>query len=97
MTYKEAQSYLNRIRESAIGASVRGRIIEHLFSIGSTDWEEMTGFMNLRIRKGEEAALLEYDSLGKSLSVYGVSVKDSGGTPHREMTIMDSWELTLTN
>lgn len=64
---------------------------------GSTDWEEMTGFMNLRIRKGEEAALLEYDSLGKSLSVYGVSVKDSGGTPHWEMTIMDSWELTLTN
>ena len=53
--------------------------------------------MNLRIRKGEEAALLEYDSLGKSLSVYGVSVKDSGGTPHWEMTIMDSWELTLTN
>ena len=50
MTYKEAQSYLNRIREFAIGASVRGRIIEHL-SIGSTDWEEMTGFMNLRIRK----------------------------------------------
>ena len=66
MTYKEAQSYLNRIREFAIGASVRGRI-------------------------------LEYDSLGKSLSVYGVSVKDSGGTPHWEMTIMDSWELTLTN
>ncbi len=97
MTYKEAQSYLNRIREFAIGASVRGRIIEHLFSIGSTDWEEMTGFMNLRIRKGEEAALLEYDSQGKSLSVYGVSVKDSGGTPHWEMTIMDSWELTLTN
>ena len=107
MTYKEAQSYLNRIREFAIGASVRGRIIEHLsigstdwiehLSIGSTDWEEMTGFMNLRIRKGEEAALLEYDSLGKSLSVYGVSVKDSGGTPHWEMTIMDSWELTLTN
>ena len=96
MTYKEAQSYLNRIREFAIGASVRGRIIEHL-SIGSTDWEEMTGFMNLRIRKGEEAALLEYDSLGKSLSVYGVSVKDSGGTPHWVMTIMDSWELTLTN
>lgn len=96
MTYKEALLYLERIKDTAIGAPVKGRLIESLF-IGPTDWEEMTGFMNLRIRKGEEAALMEYDSLGKSLSVYGVSVKDSGGIPHWEMTIMDSWELTLTN
>lgn len=95
MTYLEAQSYLNCINEFTIGILVK-RTIEHL-SIGPTDWEEMTGFMNLRIRKGEEAALMEYDSLGKSLSVYGVSVEDSGGIPHWEMTIMDSWELTLTN
>ena len=34
----------------------------------------MTDFLNLRIQKGEEAAMIEFDSQGKSLSVYGVSV-----------------------
>ena len=96
MTYKEALSFLNRIKSTAIGAPVKGRFIEYL-SIGPTDWEQMTDFMNLRIQKGEEAALIEFDNLGRSLSVYGVSVNRKLDVPRWEMIIMDDWELTLGN
>lgn len=53
--------------------------------------------MNLRIQKGEEAALIEFDNLGKSLSVYGVSVNRAFDVPRWEMTIMDGWELIISN
>lgn len=96
MTYNEALIYLNRIRDIAIGAPVKGRLIQSL-SIGPTDWEQMTDFMNLRIQKGEEAALIEFDSLGKSLSVYGVSVNKQYDIPRWEMTVMDDWELIISN
>ena len=96
MTYNEALSYLERIKDTAIGAPVKGRFIEPLF-IGPTDWEQMTDFMNLRIQKGEETALIEFDSAGKSLSVYGVSVNNEFDVPHWDMTIMDNWELMIGN
>lgn len=96
MTYKEALTYLDRIRDIAIGAPVKGRLIQSL-SIGPTDWEQMTDFMNLRIQKGEEAALIEFDRLGKSLSVYGVSVNKQYDVPRWEMTVMDDWELIISN
>lgn len=97
MTYKEAKSYLDRIKDTAIGAPVKGRLIQSL-SIGPTDWEQMCDFMNLRIHKGEEAALIEFSSLGKSLSVYGVSMtKVDDDVPKWEMTIMDNWELIMGN
>lgn len=97
MTYKEALSYLDRIKDTAVGAPVKGRLIQSL-SIAPTDWEQMTDFMNLRIKKGDEAALIEFDNQGKSLSVYGVSVKNSdGNVPIWEMTILDSWELIISN
>lgn len=96
MTYNEALIYLNRIRDIAIGAPVKGRLIQSL-SIGPTDWEQMTDFMNLRIQKGEEAALIEFDRLGKSLSVYGVSVNHEFDVPRWEMTVMDDWELIISN
>lgn len=89
-------SYLERIKDTAIGAPVKGRFIESLF-IGPTDWEQMTDFMNLRIQKGEETALTEFDSAGKSLSVYGVSVNNEFDVPHWDMTIMDNWELMIGN
>ena len=57
----------------------------------------MTDFMNLRIQKGEEAALTEFSSQGKSLSVYGVSVNKELDVPKWEMTILDNWELTISN
>lgn len=96
MTYEEALTYLERIRDTAIGAPVKGRLIQSL-SIGPTDWEQMTDFMNLRIQKGEEAALIEFDRLGKSLSVYGVSVNHEFDVPRWEMTVMDDWELIISN
>jgi len=46
--------------------------------------------MNLRIQKGEETALTEFDGAGKSLSVYGVSVNNKFDVPHWDMTIMDT-------
>lgn len=97
MTYNEALSYLERIKPTAIGAPVKGRLIEYL-TICPTDWEQMTDFMNLRIQKGEEAAAIEFSSQGKSLSVFGVSVtmieKD---LPRYDMTNMDDWELMISN
>lgn len=69
MTYKEALSYLDRIKDTAIGAPVKGRIIESLF-IGPTAWDDMCDFMNLRIKKGDEGAAIEFSSLNKSLSVW---------------------------
>lgn len=62
MTYEEALTYLERIRDTAIGAPVKGRLIQSL-SIGPTDWEQMTDFMNLQIKKGEEAAAIEFSSV----------------------------------
>lgn len=76
MTYKESLSFLDRIKDTAIGAPVKGRFIQSLF-IGPTDWGQMCNFMNLRIQKGDEAALLALSSLGMSLSVYGMSVTEA--------------------
>lgn len=97
MTYEQALSFIDRIKDTAIGAPVKGRLIQSLF-IGPTDWEQMCDFMNLRIQKGEEAALIEFSSKSKSLSVYGVSVTQmDDDVPKWEMTIMDNWELIICN
>lgn len=68
-TYEDALTYLDRIRDIAIGAYVKGRLIQSL-SIGPTAWEEMTEFLNLRIQKGDEVTLIEFSSLSKSLPRY---------------------------
>ncbi len=97
MTYEEAQTLYNRLKTLAIGAPVKGRLIESLF-IGPTDWEQMTDFMNLRIQKGDEAALIEFSHQGKSLSVYGVSSsKNTDEVPKWEMAIIDNFELLMSN
>lgn len=97
MTYKEALSYLDRIKDTAIGAPVKGRFIQFLF-IGPTDWDQMCNFMNLRIQKGDEAALLALSSQGMSLSVYGMSVTEADDdVPKWEMTNLDNWELIIGN
>ena len=97
MKYEEAQVLYNRLKTLAIGAPVKGRLIEYL-SIGPTDWEQMTDFMNLRIQKGDEAALIEFSHQGKSLSVYGVSSsKNTDEVPKWEMTIIDNFELLMSN
>ena len=97
MTYEEAQILYDRLKILAIGAPVKGRLIESLF-IGPTDWEQMTDFMNLRIEKGNEAALIEFSHQGKSLSVYGVSSsKTTGEVPRWEMAVIDNFELLMSN
>lgn len=97
MTYEEAQTLYDRLKILAIGAPVKDRLIESLF-IGPTDWERMTDFMNLRIQKGEEAALIKFSHQGKSLSVYGVSMtKIDDSIPKWEMTILDNFELLMSN
>lgn len=94
MTYEQALSYFDRIKDTAIGPLVKGRLIQSLF-IGPTDWEQMCDFMNLRIKVGEEVALIEFDRLGKSLSVFGVSVNKQYDVP--KWAVMDNWELIMGN
>lgn len=97
MTYEESLSFLERIKDTAIGAPVKGRFIQSLF-IGPTDWDQMCNFMNLRIQKGDEAALLALSSQGMSLSVYGMSVTEADDdVPKWEMTNLDNWELIIGN
>lgn len=97
MTYEESLSFLDRIKDTAIGAPVKGRFIQSLF-IGPTDWGQMCNFMNLRIQKGDEAALLTLSSQGMSLSVYGMSVTEADDdVPKWEMTNLDNWELIIGN
>lgn len=97
MTYKQALSSIERIKDTAIGAPIKGRFIQTLF-IGPTDWGQMCNFMNLRIQIGDEAALLELSSQGMSLSVYGMSVtKEDDDVPKWEMTNLDDWELIISN
>ncbi len=97
MTYEESLSFLERIKDTAIGAPVKGRFIQSLF-IGPTDWDQMCNFMNLRIQKGDEGAAIEFSSLNKSLSVYGVSVTNvDDDVPEWKLTLLDSWELIISN
>lgn len=92
MTYQEAQSYLNRIKDTVIGAPVKSRLIQSL-TIAPTDWEQMNDFLNLRVKVGDEAVLIEFSSRGKSLSVYGVSVTMIEEDLSRyDMTNLDNWE-----
>lgn len=97
MTYEEVYLLYDRLKSYAIGTPVKDRIIESLF-IGPTDWEQMTDFMNLRIKKGDEAAQIEFSHQGRSLSVYGVSVtKLDNDVPRWEMIKLDDWELMMSN
>lgn len=97
MTYEEPQALYDRLKTLAIGTPMKDRIIEHLF-IRPTDWGQMCNFMNLRIQKGDEAALLALSSQGMSLSVYGMSVTEADDdVPKWEMTNLDNWELIIGN
>lgn len=50
MTFEEAVSLADRIKEQVIGVPVKGRLIESLF-IGPTNWNEMHVFMNICLQK----------------------------------------------
>lgn len=97
MTYEQALSFVERIKDIVIGAPLDGRVIQSL-AIGSTDWEQMSDFLNLRIQKGEETALIEFSHFDKSLSVYGISVTHvEGSVPNWEMIVLDDWEMIISN
>lgn len=95
MTYNEAISMIERIKDSVIGIPIKGKFVESLF-IGPTNWDEMHIFMNICLQKGEDEAMSEF--MGKSFSVYGNSVTYiNPELPKWEMTILDDWEKTIYN
>ena len=95
MTFEEAVSLVDRIKEQVIGVPVKGRLIESLF-IGPTNWDEMHIFMNICLQKGEDEAISEF--LGKSFSVYGKSVTYINlDLPKWDVTVPDDWEKTIYN
>ena len=95
MTFDEAISLLERIKDTAIGSPIKGKPIQSLF-IAPTCWEEMHIFMTARIQKGEDEAVSDF--IGKSFSVYGVSISYiAPDIPKWEMTILDDWEKTIYN
>ena len=95
MTFEEAVSLVNRIKEQVIGVPVKGRLIEFLF-IGPTNWDEMHVFMNICLKKGEDEAIDEF--IGKSFSVYGRSVTYiNPDLPRWDVTVLDDWEKMIYN
>lgn len=95
MTYEEAISLYERIKEQVIDTPFKGRFIESLF-IGPTNWEEMHIFMNICIQKGEDEAISEF--IGKSFSVYGKSVSyDTPSLPTWNVTKLDDWDKAISN
>lgn len=95
MTYNEAISMIERIKDSVIGIPIKGKFVESLF-IGPTNWDEMHIFMNICLQRGEDEAISEF--MGKSFSVYGNSVTYiNPELPKWEMTILDDWEKTIYN
>ena len=95
MTFEEAVSLADRIKEQVIGVPVKGRLIESLF-IGPTNWNEMHVFMNICLQKGEDEAIDEF--IGKSFSVYGRSVTYiNPDLPRWDVIVLDDWEKTIYN
>ena len=85
MTFEEAASLVDRIKEQVIGVPVKGRLID-----------EMHIFMNICLQKGEDEAISEF--LGKSFSVYGKSVTYINlDLPKWDVTVLDDWEKTIYN
>lgn len=95
MTYDEAVSMIDRIKNYAIGTPIKGKFIESFF-IGPSDWQDMNTFLNVRSQKGEEEAINEF--FEKSFSVYGISVtKTTDEVPRWDMTILDDLETIISN
>ena len=59
MTFEEAVSLVDRIKDQVVGVPVKGRFIESLF-IGPANWDEMHVFMNICFQKGEDEAIDEF-------------------------------------
>lgn len=95
MTYDEAVSMIDRIKDYVTDTPIEGKMIESFF-IGPSDWQDMNLFLNVRLQKGEEEAV--HDFSGKSFSVYGISVTNtSTDVPRCDMTILDDLETIISN
>lgn len=95
MTFDEAISLLERIKDTVVGSPIKGKPIHSLF-IAPTSWEEMHIFMNISLQKGEDEAINEF--IGKSFSVYGRSVTYiNPDLPRWDVTVLDDWEKTIHN
>ena len=97
MNYEEALAMSERLEPQVVGCPVKGMFVESLF-IGPTDWTQMNQFMTLQLQRGGEAALREFSRKGYSLSVYGVAKAPSvANVPGWNLTLLDDWELTISN
>ena len=95
MTFEEAVSLVDRIKDQVVGVPVKGQFIESLF-IGPANWDEMHVFMNICFQKGEDEAIDEF--IGKSFSVYGRSVTYiKPDLPRWDVIVLDDWEKTIYN
>ena len=95
MTFEEAVSLVDRIKDQVVGVPVKGRFIESLF-IGPANWDEMHVFMNICFKKGEDEAIDKF--IGKSFSVYGRSVTYiKPDLPRWDVIVLDDWEKTIYN
>lgn len=94
MTFDEAASMVNRIKDLALGTQIKGVRIDSFF-IAPTDWDFMTDYLNKQIQEGPGAAIEAF--AGKSFSVYGVHKDNSGSVPRQELILLDGWERVRSN
>lgn len=94
MTFDEAASMVNRIKDLVLGTQIKGVRIDSFF-IAPTDWDFMTDYLNKQIQEGPGAAIEAF--AGKSFSVYGVHKDNSGSVPRQELILLDGWERVRSN
>lgn len=94
MTFDEAVSILERIKGLVIRTKIKGVTIDS-FYIAPTDWESMTDYINKQLQDGPSAAIEAF--AGKSFSVYGVHIDNSGSVSKHELILLDEWEKVRSN
>lgn len=94
MTFDEAASMLERIKDIMTGTKIKDMTI-HSFFIGPTDWNLMTDYINKQLQEGPGAAIEAF--AGKSFSVYGINKDDSGIVPKQTLVLLDEWERVKSN
>lgn len=94
MTFDEAASMLNRIKDLVLSTQIKGIRIDSFF-IGPTDWNLMTDYLNKQIQDGPGAAIEAF--AGRSFSLYGVHKDSSGSIPGQELILLDGWETMKSN
>lgn len=94
MTFDEAASMVDRIKDLVLGTQIKGVRIDSFF-IAPTDWNFMTDYLNKQLQEGPGAAIEAF--AGKSFSVYGVHRTNNGRVPRQELILLDDWEKARSN